>query len=136
MLLMALGISVSDLRTECPVCIASTGHSKVMIGIHDIVSTPIKSHMELLKKVSKMIGCNGFFYVFTYITMKKCWYTAECGTAIGINEKTCYRNVMGVRCLPVHFGIYESNTIYFLTVMQAKQFIEPENEKCWFFKYH
>jgi PhzF family phenazine biosynthesis protein len=60
-----LGISTQDLREDCPVCIASTGHSKVMVGIrsNDLLHR-LSPNMDRLARLSAEIGCNGY-YVFT-----------------------------------------------------------------------
>lgn len=64
MLLKALHIDKDDLSARCPIQIASTGHSKVMIGIKDKqLLHGLHPDMELLVKVSQTMGCNGF-YVF------------------------------------------------------------------------
>ena len=61
----ALGIGVEDLRADCPVVIASTGHSKVMVGIRDVALLhALRPDMAALSQLSGEIGCNGF-YVFT-----------------------------------------------------------------------
>lgn len=123
MLLMALGISASDLRTECPVCIASTGHSKVMIGIHDIsLLHRLSPNMELLTKVSKMIGCNGF-YVFTLHHNEEALVHGRMfAPAIGVNEDPVTGNANGpLGAYLVHFGIYESNSdIFSFTAIQGE----------------
>lgn len=60
-----LGLSSSDLDERCPVQIASTGHSKVMIGIksRDTLNALQPDLMGLIC-ISSRIECNGFF-VFT-----------------------------------------------------------------------
>lgn len=64
-LLKALGIGEHDLRDDCPVEIASTGHSKVMIGITDEkLLHSLHPDMPALSALSREIGCNGY-YVFT-----------------------------------------------------------------------
>jgi PhzF family phenazine biosynthesis protein len=71
-LLRALGVTQEDVRPDCPVQIISTGHSKVMVGIRDIMVgfqdngllNRLKPDMGQLVKVSETTGCNGFF-VFT-----------------------------------------------------------------------
>jgi len=61
----ALGISVSDIRPDCPVCIASTGYGKVMIGIRsNELLHSLKPDAAALISISKEIGCNGY-YIFT-----------------------------------------------------------------------
>lgn len=61
----ALGIGPEDLREDFPVVIASTGHSKVMVGINHIpLLHALRPDMAALSRLSDEIGCNGF-YVFT-----------------------------------------------------------------------
>lgn len=65
-LLKALGISEDELNKDCPIEIASTGHSKVMIGIQSRAKlNQLSPDLPELKKVSAAIGCNGYF-VFTF----------------------------------------------------------------------
>lgn len=111
MLLMALGIRLTDLRTDCPVCIASTGHSKVMIGINDIcLLHRLSPNMELLKKVSKMIGCNGF-YVFTLHQSEEALVHGRMfAPASEVNEDPVTGNANGpLGAYLVHFGLYGNN---------------------------
>jgi PhzF family phenazine biosynthesis protein len=64
-LIAALGITQQDILENYPVAIASTGHSKVMIGINDIsMLHGLRPNMEILAKLSHEIGSNGY-YVFT-----------------------------------------------------------------------
>ncbi len=61
----ALGISTQDLEEKCPVCIASTGHSKVMVCIRSNQQLhSLSPDMAMLTNISKKINCNGY-YVFT-----------------------------------------------------------------------
>lgn len=61
----ALGISPDDLRQDCPIAIASTGHSKVMVGIRDRdLLHSLNPNQQALAALSAQIGCNGY-YVFT-----------------------------------------------------------------------
>lgn len=123
MLLQALGISVSDLRTECPVCIASTGHSKVMIGIRDIsLLHRLTPNMVLLTKVSKLIGCNGF-YVFTLHPDEKVLVHGRMfAPAIGINEDPVTGNANGpLGAYLVHFGLSGKNSgVFSFSAMQGE----------------
>ena len=65
-LLKALGINENELNSDCPIEIASTGHSKVMIGIQSRAKlNQLSPDLAELKKVSAAIGCNGYF-VFTF----------------------------------------------------------------------
>jgi PhzF family phenazine biosynthesis protein len=50
---------------RCPVAIASTGHSKVMVGIRDAgLLHRLSPDMTALAHLSGEIGCNGY-YAFT-----------------------------------------------------------------------
>ena len=61
----ALGVRESDLRPDCPVCVASTGHSKVMVALRDVALLHgLQPDMPALAAISAEIGCNGY-YVFT-----------------------------------------------------------------------
>lgn len=61
----ALGIVCADLRKDCPIAIASTGHSKVMVGIYSReLLHSLNPDMQKLNALSQEIGCNGY-YVFT-----------------------------------------------------------------------
>ena len=64
-ILEALGIHLQNMREDCPIAIASTGHSKVMIGIKDNqLLNSLKANLESLSTLSAEIHCNGY-YVFT-----------------------------------------------------------------------
>ncbi len=61
----ALGIQGDDIRRDCPVAIASAGHSKVMIGIQSNRQLhALQPDLTALAAISGEIGCNGY-YVFT-----------------------------------------------------------------------
>jgi PhzF family phenazine biosynthesis protein len=64
-IISALGLFPHDLDKRCPIQIASTGHSKVMIGIksRDTLNT-LQPDLMRLTTISKKIGCTGYF-VFT-----------------------------------------------------------------------
>ncbi|RWW91749.1 PhzF family isomerase [Flavobacterium cerinum] len=64
-ILDALGLRLEDLNEKCPVQIASTGHSKVMIGIKSrTILNALRPNLTALTDLSSDIGCNGYF-VFT-----------------------------------------------------------------------
>ena len=92
-----LGISNDDLDEKCPVQIASTGHSKVMIGI---TSRETLNHLNpdlyRLKEFSKVINCNGYF-VFTLNSDNPdiFSYGRMFAPAIGINEDPVTGNANG-----------------------------------------
>jgi PhzF family phenazine biosynthesis protein len=62
----ALNLSDTDLDNRCPIQIASTGHSKVMVGIKSREKlNSLTPDLTRLTNISKTIGCNGHF-VFTF----------------------------------------------------------------------
>lgn len=64
-LIESLGLINEDIHIKCPIQIASTGHSKVMIGINSREKlNNLSPNFHKLKELSKTIGCNGYF-VFT-----------------------------------------------------------------------
>jgi len=96
-LLTALGLDYSDMDMKCPIQIASTGHSKVMIGI--------KSRQKLndltpksndLAELSRQINCNGYF-VFTFDSdrVDTLTYGRMFAPAIGITEDPVTGNANG-----------------------------------------
>ena len=103
----ALGISVSDLREDCPVCEASTGHGKVMIGIKDLhLLHSLAPNMSTLASISAQIQCNGF-YVFTLDENDEFLAHGRMfAPAIGINEDPVTGNANGpLGAYLVHYGI-------------------------------
>lgn len=96
-LLIALRLKESDLDGRCPIQIASTGHSKVMIGINSrITLNEINPDNEKLIELSKKIMCNGYF-VFTFDTNKSDVLTEGrmFAPAIGVNEDPVTGNANG-----------------------------------------
>jgi PhzF family phenazine biosynthesis protein len=66
--LRALGLSGSDLDERCPISVASTGHSKVMVGIKRRATlNALQPDLSHLTELSAGIGSNGYF-VFTLDT--------------------------------------------------------------------
>ena len=60
-----LPVEITPKGDDCPIAIASTGHSKVMIGIKDNqLLNSLKPILESLSTLSAEIHCNGY-YVFT-----------------------------------------------------------------------
>lgn len=96
-MITALGLEHSDLDEKCPIQIASTGHSKVMIGIKNRAKlnslSPIYSD---LANLSKEINCNGYF-VFTFDSDDKdiLTYGRMFAPGIGINEDPVTGNANG-----------------------------------------
>ena len=61
----ALGLAEADLRPDCPVCVATTGAGKVMVGIRSLEQLhSLRPNMEALTALSGDIRCNGY-HVFT-----------------------------------------------------------------------
>ena len=61
----ALGFSPAELRPDCPVCVASTGSGKVMLGIRsDELLNSLAPDMGELKELTPLSGGSGF-HVFT-----------------------------------------------------------------------
>ncbi len=92
-----LGLSISDLDERCPVQIASTGHSKVMIGIKSRGKlNSLKPDYPKLSGLSSLIKCNGYF-VFTFDSDDKdiLTYGRMFAPAIGINEDPVTGNANG-----------------------------------------
>ncbi|MEJ5048482.1 PhzF family isomerase [Chryseobacterium culicis] len=96
-IVQALGLIIDDLDEKCPVQIASTGHSKVMIGIKsNRVLNQLTPDLAALAKLSKEISCNGYF-VFTFDTDEKNILTngRMFAPAIGIAEDPVTGNANG-----------------------------------------
>jgi PhzF family phenazine biosynthesis protein len=96
-LIADLGISKSDLDERCPIQIASTGHSKVMIGIknREKLNSLTPNYQDLID-LSRQIKCNGYF-VFTFDSHDKdiLTYGRMFAPAIGINEDPVTGNANG-----------------------------------------
>ncbi|BCS84853.1 putative isomerase [Prevotella herbatica] len=96
-LLTALGLEKSDLDNKCPIQIASTGHSKVMIGIKSREKlNDLALNLNDLAILSKTINCNGYF-VFTFDSDKRdiLTYGRMFAPAIGISEDPVTGNANG-----------------------------------------
>ena len=96
-LLSALNLNSSDLEQNCPIQIASTGHSKVMIGIKSRQKlNRLQPDMAALIMLSKEIGCNGYF-VFTFDSGHQdiLTYGRMFAPAIGITEDPVTGNANG-----------------------------------------
>jgi len=95
-ILKALHISEDELiGNNCPIQIASTGHSKVMVGIksNDTLHK-LNPNMDMLSMVSKEIDCNGF-YIFTINDDDVLIHGRMFAPAIGINEDPVTGNANG-----------------------------------------
>jgi PhzF family phenazine biosynthesis protein len=93
----ALGLTTEDADQRCPMQIASTGHSKVMIGIKSRETlNRLTPNFNDLAALSKVINCNGFF-VFTFDSDNENILThgRMFAPAIGINEDPVTGNANG-----------------------------------------
>lgn len=93
----ALGLKKEDLNKKCPIQIASTGHSKVMIGINRrTLLNHLNPDFGALAQLSKEIHCNGYF-VFTFDSDDKdiLTYGRMFAPAIGIQEDPVTGNANG-----------------------------------------
>lgn len=110
-LLHALGIEQKDVREECPIAIASTGHSKVMVAIKDAdVLHNLSPDLSALSKLSDDIRCNGY-YIFTFHPEEKTLVHGRMfAPAIGIAEDPVTGNANGpLGAYLVHYGIVETD---------------------------
>lgn len=96
-LITALGLKKSDLDDRCPIQIASTGHSKVMIGIKSRKKlNDLHPKFTDLATLSNLIKCNGYF-VFTFDSDHESilTYGRMFAPAIGISEDPVTGNANG-----------------------------------------
>lgn len=103
----ALGIKTDDLRDDCPIAIASAGHSKIMVGIKDIeLLHSLQPNDAMLSDISNQVGCNGY-YVFTLHPDEPVLVHGRMfAPAIGIKEDPVTGNANGpLGIYMVHFGI-------------------------------
>ena len=105
----ALGFSPCDLRPDCPVCVASTGSGKVMLGIRsDELLNSLAPDMGALRKLTPLSGGSGF-HVFTLHPGEE--YLARgryFNPAGGIPEDPVTGNANGpLGAYLVHFGLFQ-----------------------------
>lgn len=96
-MLTALDLEESDTDKNCPIQIASTGHSKVMIGIKSREKlNSLSPDYNALADLSTIINCNGYF-VFTFDSDSKdiLTYGRMFAPSIGINEDPVTGNANG-----------------------------------------
>ena len=114
-LVKALGITQHDILENCPVAIASTGHSKVMIGIKDInMLHSLRPNMDSLAKLSSEIGCNGYYVFIMNQNETPMVHGRMFAPAIGINEDPVTGNANGpLGAYLVHYGLVTHNGTQF-----------------------
>ena len=96
-ILNALNLTESDLDDRCPIQIASTGHSKVMVGINSRKKlNSLIADLPRLVNISRTIGSNGYF-IFTFDSDDKDILThgRMFAPAIGIPEDPVTGNANG-----------------------------------------
>jgi PhzF family phenazine biosynthesis protein len=121
-LLSAMNISEDDLLERYPIQIVSTGHSKVMIGIKNIVTlNEMKPNYDALSRLSNIIKCNGY-YVFTVDSQDSdiLVHGRMFAPAIGINEDPVTGNANGpLGAYLIHHKLINHDNNLFL--FKAKQ---------------
>lgn len=96
-MIKALGLEQEDIDEKCPIQIASTGHSKVMIGIKSRTKlNALSPNYADLALLSTAINCNGYF-VFTFDSDDAAilTYGRMFAPGIGINEDPVTGNANG-----------------------------------------
>ena len=104
----ALGILPEDIREDCPVSIASAGHSKIMVGIksRSLLDKLNPNDAELIG-ISHDVGCNGY-YVFTLSPSEDILVHGRMfAPAIGIREDPVTGNANGpLGIYLVHYHVF------------------------------
>lgn len=123
-LLTALNIGNNDLLKGYEIQIASTGHSKVMIGIKSIETlNSLQPNYDALSKLSKIINCNGY-YVFTVDPQDSdiLVHGRMFAPAIGINEDPVTGNANGPlgAYLVHHKLVKHNNSVFKFKVKQGE----------------
>lgn len=122
-IMKALGVSIDKLRQDCPIAIASTGHSKVMVGITDIsLLHSLKPDMARLSQISSRIGSNGF-YAFTLQPHEEVLVHGRMfAPAIGIIEDPVTGNANGpLGAYMVQYGLCEKEiSHYHFNIIQGE----------------
>jgi len=96
-LFAALDLRYGDTNKRCPIQVASTGHSKVMIGLKRREKlNAMTPNYAALADLSKRINCNGYF-VFTFDSDRNdtLTYGRMFAPAVGINEDPVTGNAHG-----------------------------------------
>lgn len=109
-ILHALSLTPDNQRPDCPVQVASTGHSKVMVGIRDVARlADLQPDFAALRRISGEIGCKGY-WVFAFDDESGDALTAGrmFAPAVGINEDPVTGNANGpLGAYLVHHGLVE-----------------------------
>lgn len=111
-IITALGLKSTDIDEKYPIQIASTGHSKVMIGIKKNKKlNSLKPDYAKLIELSKIIGCNGYYAFTLNTTDNNCLIDGRMfAPAIGINEDPVTGNANGpLGAYLVHHNLVSHN---------------------------
>lgn len=118
----ALGIKMEDLRTDCPIAIASTGHSKIMVGMKSLEQLHhLQPDLTALTQISKVTGCNGY-YTFTLDERHSPLVHGRMfAPAIGIAEDPVTGNANGpLGAYLVHFGLVNADESFTFEAIQGE----------------
>ena len=86
-LLMALGLTREDLRSDCPIVPATTGASKVMVGIRELDKLhSLSPDMDALIRLSHEIGSNGYHVFTVHLGASPLVHGRMFGPANGVRE--------------------------------------------------
>ncbi len=110
-IISALGLLHHDLDERCPIQVASTGHSKVMVGIKSRETlNALQPDLMRLTNISKKIECNGFFmFTFDSDDSDVLTHGRMFAPAIGIPEDPVTGNANGpLGAYLVHHNILET----------------------------
>lgn len=110
MIASALDLKMDDLRGDCPIAIASTGHSKILVGMKSLEQLHgLQPDLTALANISKAIGCNGY-YTFTLDEGNTPLVHGRMfAPAIGIPEDPVTGNANGpLGAYLVHFGLADT----------------------------
>lgn len=122
-LCQALGLKPSDLRTDCPLAAASTGASKLMVGIRDLDKLhALTPDMQALTKLSQEIGSNGYHVFTLHPGQEPLVHARMFAPANGNNEDPVTGTANGpLGAYLVHFGLLpaQGSQVCF-TVMQGE----------------
>lgn len=124
-ILDALGLSIDDKNENCPISIASTGHSKVMIGINDLSKLhELNPNLQKLTEISYEINCNGYYVFVMNPGEKYLIHGRMFAPAIGIAEDPVTGNANGpLGAYLCHYGLIDTRDkekISFLAVQGEK----------------
>ena len=114
-LLKALGLKKEDLNPNCPIQIASTGHSKVMIGINEVSRlNKLEPDFAELKGISKLIECKGYFVFSIQAGNEILTQGRMFAPAIGIDEDPVTGNANGpLGGYLIHHGLVTTDSDIF-----------------------